>query len=268
VFNEIKSFFLEITKKRETIKTLAIRNIKIKHSGSFLGFFWIYFQPILFILILYFVCSVGLKTGNSNVGAPFVVYLSVGIVAWSFFADCFGSSPKIIQQHAYMIKKVNFRLSILPIVNLIEKTVTHIVLVLFVLIISVYNGFIPSWYWWQILYYYFAMSVLLLGLNLLTSSTNLFVKDVSNVVSIIVQFGFWITPIFWGVETIPEKFVWVVKLNPMYYIIDGYRDCLIYNIPFWQKPYLTLYFWCMALLICFFGAIVFRKLRPHFAEVA
>ena len=267
MFNEIKNFVSDIIKKRETIKTLTIRNIKARHAGSYLGVFWIYFQPLLFMVVLCFVFSIGLKGAESKGDVPFVIVLTVGFTAWYYFADCFGSSPKTINRHSYLVKKVNFRLSILPIVNLLENIVSHIVLVFFVLRLSVYYGFMPSWYWLQILYYFFAMFVLLIGLSWIVSSTNLFVKDVSNLVAITVQFGFWLTPIFWNIERIPVKFIWIVKLNPMFYIIEGYRDCLIYKVGFWQKPYLTLYFWCFALSVCLIGALVFRRLRPHFAEV-
>jgi len=110
------------------------------------------------------------------------------------------------------------------------------------------------------------MFVLLLGLAWITSACNLFVKDVSNVISVIIQFGFWLTPIFWTLEMIPQKFHWIIKLNPMYYIVSGYRDSIVSRVGFWEREN-TIYFWIFTLIILFVGINVFRKLKPHFAEV-
>ena len=109
--------------------------------------------------------------------------------------------------------------------------------------------------------------MLLLGLGWLTSSTNVFVKDVSKLVGIIVQFGFWLTPIFWNISRVPQEYQWIIKLNPAYYLVSGYRDCLLYHRWFWERQNETLYFWALTTVILFLGIIVFKRLRPHFAEV-
>jgi ABC-type polysaccharide/polyol phosphate export permease len=126
---------------------------------------------------------------------------------------------------------------------------------------------LPGVYTLQLIYYLAAMFFLLLGLGWITSSTSIFVQDVSNIVMIITQFGFWLTPIIWNITRIPEKYRWIIKLNPMCYIVNGYRDSLIYKIPFWSKPYETIYFWFFTLMVLLIGVVVFRRLKPHFGEV-
>ncbi len=82
------------------------------------------------------------------------------------------------------------------------------------------------------------------------------------------QLLFWLTPIFWNVALIHNfKVQCIIKANPFYYIINGFRDSLIYNVSFWQRPWLMLYFWLMTIFIIWIGNIVFNKLRPHFADV-
>ena len=107
----------------------------------------------------------------------------------------------------------------------------------------------------------------LLGIGWLTSSTSIFVKDIGNLVGVLVQFGFWLTPVFWNVSMIPEKYRWLVELNPANYIISGYRDSLVSQVAFWDKPIVTLYYWTVTSLFLLAGISVFRKLKPHFAEV-
>ena len=121
--------------------------------------------------------------------------------------------------------------------------------------------------WLQIVYYLFCTVFLVLGLSWLTSSVVVFFRDLGQIIAMIVQFGFWLTPIFWSMKILPEKYHSIIQYNPVYYIVEGYRDSLIYNTWFWEKTGLTLQFWVIALFFFFAGAVVFRKLRPHFADV-
>jgi len=111
------------------------------------------------------------------------------------------------------------------------------------------------------------MVALLLGMGWLTSSSRVFVSDVSKFISLITTFGFWLTPIFWDIQRIPEKYHWIVNLNPAVYIVQGYRDAIVTHTWFWEKPYETLYFWFFTICVLLLGITVFRRLRPHFAEV-
>jgi len=198
---------------------------------------------------------------------PFSVYLISGMIAWMFFASILNMSANIVRSYSFLVSKVDFRLSILPIVKIVSDFVPHLFFVLLAIIVAWMNGYAPSLYTLQIFYYLFCMTTLLLGLSWITSSTNLFVKDIAQVVSIITQFGFWMTPIFWNLNSIPDQFQWVVKLNPMCYVVLGYRDSLVYKIGFWHHPLGTLYFWGVTGVILFAGITIFGKLRPHFAEV-
>ncbi len=131
----------------------------------------------------------------------------------------------------------------------------------------VYYGYSPELYWLQIIYYLFATSVLLLGLSWLTSSILVFFKDIGQIVTMIIQFGFWLTPIFWSLKMVPDQYHWFIKINPAYYIIQGYRDSMINHVWFWEDMTMTLYFWIVTMVIFVLGALTFKKLKPHFADV-
>lgn len=267
VFIETISFIAQLYFKRDVMIALVKRDLKAMHAGSYLGMMWIYLQPIMYLMILYFVFTIGLRAGYVKGNIPFIVYLASGIIAWFYFADCLGGSTVVILKHSYLLKKIDFRLSILPGVNLIVNAVPHIVLTLVVIIICWVNGYRPTWYLLQLVYYYFAMLIMLLGISWVTSATNIFVPDVGNIVGLILQFGFWLTPIVWDIGLVPAKYLWVLKINPVFYIVEGYRNSLIYHIPFWLHWKQTILFWVITLLFCLIGAYTFRKLRPHFAEV-
>lgn len=267
MINRTKNFFKNIYDKRSILYELAKRDFQKQYMGSYLGFVWVYLQPLLFITVLYLVFTFGFKSGSSSEGIPFSVYLISGMIAWFYIAENLNAGTNVIKQHSFLLKKVDFRLSMLPIVKLMSSSLPHLFFITIALLVAILNGIYPTFYIFQILYYFIAMVTLLLGIGWLTSSSNIFIPDVSKAISVIVTFGFWLTPIFWDISKVPEQYQWIIKLNPANYIVQGYRDSIIFHIGFWEKPYETLYFWVFTGLMLWAGIKVFNKLRPHFAEV-
>ena len=114
-----------------------------------------------------------------------------------------------------------------------------------------------------------ALLVLALGLSYITSSIVGFFRDLSEIINILLQILVWVTPIMWNIETslADGTLKTILKLNPMYYIVCGYRNALINKTWFWQTPKLTLYFWIVTLLIFGVGMLIFKRLKNHFADV-
>ncbi len=264
---EIFVFINEIISKRLVIYQLARQDFRNRYLGSTLGFVWTFIQPLVMVLILWFVFSVAFKTGSVN-GVPFSSYLLVGMAAWYFFSESLGMSTTVFQEYAFMVKKVNFQIAVLPMVKILSSLAVHgifLIIVMVILLISPCVSF--SFYWFQTFYYMMALIILIMGLSWITSSLNVFVRDVSYIVGILLQFGFWLSPIVWHTGMIPEKYHWLLKLNPVYYILNGYRRSFLYGIPFWKDYSWTLYFWSLTLFILLLGIVIFRKLKPHFADV-
>ena len=263
----VPKFISDIYNKKELLLELAKRDFQQQYMGSYLGFIWIYLQPLLFVSVIYTIFSIGLKSSSTLSDVPFVVYLIIGIVPWFYISANLTTNTRVILQHSFLLKKVDFRLSILPIVNLISSFPAHIFLIFISIVVAIFNGIYPSLYIFQLIYYFLAMNILLLGIGWFTSSSQLFVSDISKIIGLIVTFGFWLTPIFWSVSKIPEQYQWIMYLNPFAYIVDGYRDSIYLDVGFWEKPLQTLFFWIITLSVMLIGITVFKKLRPHFAEV-
>ncbi|HET6514624.1 MAG TPA: ABC transporter permease [Thermodesulfovibrionales bacterium] len=245
---------------------MAKRDIASQHIGSLLGFFWTFINPLIMIFILWFVFSIGFKTMPRD-NVPFVVWLTAGMCIWNTFVEVINGSTSVISNNPHLVKKIVFPLSILPVVKLVASFVTHVIFLVFLILLIIFQGMPFSLYWLQAFYYFGAMSVLALGLGWITSSINIFTKDISQVVSVILQIGFWGTPIFWDLSIMPDKYQFFVKLNPMFYIVRGYRESFLYGVPFWYNWQMTLYFWGVTGLIFILGALIFLRLRPHFADV-
>jgi teichoic acid transport system permease protein len=145
----------------------------------------------------------------------------------------------------------------------------HVFFVCVTLLLYICYGKMPDIHGIQVIYYSFCMIVMVLGICYATSAIAVFFRDLLQIVNIALQVGVWATPIMWdlssfGLPSILEK---IFKLNPMYYIVYGYRDALINRVWFWERPGLTLYFWAFTIVMFLVGSRIFRKLRVHFADV-
>ena len=132
-------------------------------------------------------------------------------------------------------------------------------------------GFAPTVYALQLIYYILCNIIFVLGLVYLTAAINVFLRDLTQIISIFVlQIGVWLTPIMWDAENkLGPKLLMVFRLNPMFYIVNGFRDSMLYKRWFWEGSGLwwTLYFWVVTLFMFWFGVRIFNKLREYFADV-
>ncbi len=266
IFNLASVFITDLYKNRRIIIDLTRRDFSVKYIKNFFGLLWAIIDPLAFIVVLYFVF--GMRFGEKETqGIPFIIYLIIGYTAYDFFSSTMTQTSNSIKSFAYMVTKINFRLSILPIVKLLSGLMMHVIIITIVLVILMFNSFYPSIYWIQLVYYIFSMLLLLLGLAYITSSISLFFPDIINIVAIVVRLLFFLSPIFYTVDGFSQKALFILKLNPLYYILMGYRESLVYKVAFWEHPILTIYFWSLTIILFVVGIIIFKKLRPHFADV-
>ena len=139
----------------------------------------------------------------------------------------------------------------------------------FTIVLFTCYGYIPDVYTIQVLYYSFAIFALVLGIVYATSAVVVFFRDLSQIISIALQVGIWMTPIMWKLTDKPalEKIQWIFKLNPLYYVVTGYRDSLYEKVWFFEHPVYTLYFWVFVIAMYVFGTGIFNRLKVHLADV-
>ena len=167
------------------------------------------------------------------------------------------------------MKKVVFKISILPIVKVISALFVHLFFIAFTLILYSCHHYYPDLYTLQIFYYTLCMIMFVLGLVYITCAIVVFFKDLTQIINIVLQIGIWMTPIMWNIDAMDLNpiLITIFKLNPMYYIVAGYRDALINKVWFWQNMPLTIYFWIITAILFGLGSFIFRRLKVHFADV-
>lgn len=133
--NTIFSLPMDIYKNRRLVAKLAKNDFKTRYAGSYLGIVWAFIQPVITILVYWFVFSVGFRSGTGDLGVPFVLYLVAGIVPWFFFQDALMGGTNSLLEYNYLVKKVVFNISVLPVVKIISAMFVHAFFVLFTIIL-------------------------------------------------------------------------------------------------------------------------------------
>lgn len=249
----------------DLIFDMAKREVRNQYVGSLLGFVWTFIQPVTMIVVFWFVFSVGFKSQPMG-NVPFVVWLTAGMAAWFVFADIVSGSSEVVVANANLVKKTLFHSEILPIIKVCSCLITHIIFLVILWGLILFQQMPFSLFYFQFIYYAFCMSFLATGLAWIFSALHVFVRDVGHVVAVGIQIGFWATPIFWDAQIMSPGIQTALKLNPMFYIVQGYRESFVYFVPFWNHPLQTIYFWMVTLTVFIAGALIFQNLKPQFAD--
>lgn len=266
LLKEIYDFGSFIITKRQMLFELSKNDFKSRFSDSYFGSFWAFIQPLVSIMVYWFVFEVGFKSPPID-NVPFTLWFAPAYISWIAFSETVIYTSTCLSEYSYLVKKVNFRISILPIIKIISGIFMHAFFIVFLFVINIIYGKPVDLLWFQCIYYAFAMSILIFGIGMLLSCITIFFRDITYIIQVILQIGFWLTPIFYSANNIPQSIMNILQLNPMYYIITGYRDSFIYGTPFYEHTIMTLYYWIVTTIILALGIYLFNKIRPHFADV-
>ena len=271
-YERIMTIPAELFQSRKLIWKLAKNDFKKRYAGSYLGIVWAMAQPVVTVVMYWIVFDKIFGTDRQamtgGVALPYVLFLTAGLVPWFYFSEAITQGTMALIEYNYLVKKVVFNISILPIIKVIAATFVHIFFVVVLLLISVGYGYYPSIYTLQLIYYSFCMFLLVLGMSYLTCALVVFIRDLQQIINIALQIGMWATPILWNIETLEtDNMKTLFKLNPLVYIVNGYRSAIYEKVWFWEHFYSSTYFWIFTISLFCIGTLVFRRMRIHFADV-
>ncbi len=248
----------ELYKYRELLKTNVKKDIRGKYKGSFLGVLWSFVNPLLQTFIYAIIFSFLLKSNIPH----YTTYVVIAVLPWTWFTNTMSGTNSILMNGG-IIKKVYFPREILPISIVTSGMVNYLISCCIILIFLLCTGIGFSWYILFLPLIMIVQYILQLGILLITSSINVYVRDLEFIINFFVQMLFYATPILWATEMF-GKYQWVLKLNPLTTIINSYRDIFYFQ----QMPnmiYLGIVF-VASLVLLFIGMMVFKKLEKGFAE--
>ncbi|MCX9081129.1 MAG: ABC transporter permease [Candidatus Methanoperedens sp.] len=245
---------------RHLIKKIAISDFKLRYKNSVLGFLWSLAEPLLMLTVLYFVFTNLMQVNVEH----YQLFLLLGIISWNMLSRGTSMSLTSILGRPGLVQKVYFPREVL----VISCCITAFLMTLFEFI--VFGAFMVAFKvmpGFTIVYgplVLFIEFMLILGLSLGLAALNVYYRDVQYIWAVVMQAGFFASPIIYPLSIIPDNYIWLIRLNPMTRIIDMLRESVIYSgSPFlWDWIFITM----AALSLLVVGYLIFRKLEPGFAE--
>lgn len=255
------NIFQKIYQYRELLKTNVKKEIRGKYKGSFLGILWSFVNPLLMVLVYAIVFPLILKNPEPN----YVIFIIVGIVPWNFFTTVINQGTTTAVVNGNIIKKVYFPREILPISIALSGLVNFFISCIIILVFIIGFGMKLSLVMLFLPFIALIQFILSLGIIFILSAINVYIRDIEYIVNFIVMMLFYATPILYSSRLFENSaFSWVMDINPMAHIINGYRDIFYYQvIPNFKMLGIV---FLISLVILIIGYNVFKKLEKGFAE--
>ncbi len=268
-YDKFTTLPVELFQSRHLIWKLAKNDFKKRYAGSYMGAVWAMIQPVVTIAMYYIVFDkiMGNSINRGTGEIPYVLFLTTGLVPWFYFTEALTNGTNALLEYNYLVKKVVFKISVLPIIKIIAATFIHAFFACVMLVVAAIYGYYPTVYTLQIFYYSACLFILVLALSYTTCAIVVFFRDLAQIINIALQIGMWATPILWNIDTLSPRWVVILKLNPLVYIVNGYRSAVYEKEWFFQDFFSTMYFWIITVVLFGIGAAIFKRLKVHFADV-
>lgn len=253
-------FFNNLYMYRELLKTSVQKDVRGKYKNSILGVVWSFLNPLLQIAVYAFVFGKILNVGTEN----YAVFICCGLIPWTFFCNAINRSAYTIIENGGIIKKVFFPREVLPISVVTAECVNFFISTIIIVAFVLLTGLGVSWTWVFYPVVLFVLYFFLIAISLLVSSITAYVRDIQHFIGVLLQLMFYATPIAYESSRVPETFQWIVRLNPVAYVIEAFRSIFInHAIP--NVSGLGIMF-LISIVLFMINYAVFEKLQKNFAE--
>ena len=247
---------------RELLYFLTWRDVKVRYKQTGLGIAWAVMQPLFTMLI--FTLFFGRLAGVPSDNIPYPLFAYAGLLAWTFFSNAITSSGNSLVGSANLITKVYFPRMIIPgaavAASLVDFGIAFVILV----VLMVYYGVMVTWNILMFPVMVLLTTILALGMGMWLSALNVKYRDVRFALPFLVQLWLFVSPVIYPSSLLPEKFRWLLSLNPMTGIIEGYRSSL-FGLRFnWMALLVSV---VLTLILLLYASYSFRRMEKSFADI-
>jgi lipopolysaccharide transport system permease protein len=240
--------------------------LKGRFARSFLGGFWFILHPLAQALIFSIVLAEVMRARLPNMENPaaYPIYLLSGMAAWGLFSEILNRSMTVFIEQSTALKKIAFPRLCLPIIVWGSAIINHVLLLAAIAVIFMFFGHFPSIAWLYVIPGIFLISALAFGIGVFLGVLNVFVRDVAQIMTVVMQIWFWLTPIVYVKSVVPEKFQHFISWNPMTGLVNLYQNALLMSQPpaFADLLPATI----MAALAVIASFVIFRKASPELVD--
>lgn len=224
------------------------------------GLFWNFASPAIQVITYWLVFGIGMERKGYE-GIAYLPWVIVGFAAWWYIQPCITQGCSAVFSKKDVITKMKFPISILPATVCVKEFFNHLCMMAITFFVLLLSGFYPNIYWLNIIYYMFCAFMLVEALSLVTSVLTMMWRDVKKLIVSLMRMLLYLSPVLWpaAFKGIPIM-SFIMKLNPVYYIVTGYRDALFFEKSIFAHPIMTLYFWVVVICLFLLGS----SLMYHF----
>lgn len=241
---------------------------KATYQSHYLGLAWQILNPAIQVGIYYLVFGVGVNQRKGVGGVPFIVWMLLGITCWFYVNQSILGASNSIYKQVGMVSKMKFPVSILPTVNIVSNLSSYFPMVAIAILTAVGFGQRPTLYWLQYFYYFICLISFLFAFGLLNSTITVLVRDYHIFLQSVIRLLFYVSGPIWNIadRNLPENLVKILKLNPIYYIIEGFRDTFLSRQWFFEKNTYGVIFWGITFMLLILGSHLHMKFRAKFVD--
>jgi lipopolysaccharide transport system permease protein len=252
----------EIWRYRELLYFLTWRDVKVRYKQTTLGILWAFIQP--FMKLVVFSVIFGRLAKIDSEGFPYPIFLYAGLLPWQFFSEALNRSSTSVLGSGGLLTKVYFPRLIIPIASVGGCLVDFVIEFAILFGLMIYYGVAPSLGLLWVMPLTVMTILAALGAGILFSSLTVRFRDFRYVLPFLVQIWMYVTPVIYPVTIIPQKWQWIILLNPMSGIVDAYRSAILGKAIAWGQLSLSL---TIAAVVFLFGLYYFRKMESEFADI-
>lgn len=264
--------FKLISDNRELLRQLVKRNIYGRYKGTVGGLAWSVIQPLLMLAVYTFIFSVvfkarwgNLPSGGLDGSYAFSVIMFCGMTVFSVFSESITAAPMLIVGNPNYVKKVIFPIEILPIAQVISSMIINLIWMAILFIGAVFLLNSLSWTMLLLPVIFIPFLFFTAGLSFFVASLGVYFRDLAYVTGIIVQILFLLTPIFYSTQMVPEKFQFVLQLNPLTWVVEETRSVFLFKqLPNWDAIIVII---IMSFVTFQLGYVWLNKTKKGFADV-
>lgn len=243
-------------------------NTKNNYQNFMLGRIWQYANPIIMATFYYIVFGFIFKRSLGATDVPYLPWMLVGMATWGLTNGTVLMSLNSIIGQLNLSNAFRFSVSISPTITFVGNVIEFLVILFVAVIIGGYNGYMPSIYWVQLIYYFFSIIVFTVSYSLLNATLTIVFRDYSQIVRSVSRIGMFVSGVMMNLQSgqIPVLIKRLVLLNPFYYLNEGMRDALFSQGWFYDKLPETLFFWTLTLFILYLSTYLFYRYQESFRD--
>lgn len=274
--NAVTSYFkligLNLREHRENIPQIAklsVADLKKTYSGAALGWAWAVIKPVVTIFVYWFAIEIGLRSGKDVSDMPYILWLIAGIVPWFYISDTLTGGADCIRRYSYLVTKMRYPVMTIPTFTNLSKLIVNVVLTLVAIIVFWASGYAPSIYLLQLPVYIFFMYMLSNAWALFAGMVSAISKDFSNLVKAFNTAVFWLSGVIWNIDNVANR-KWLnafMMINPVTFITNGFRNCFVNKVWFFEQPKRLSYFIVIYIAMAFLSLWAYKKLRKEIPDV-